>query len=268
MALTTQYQNDFSPRNADQSLASDWFDQYATPPAETVAAPTPTGAQPSYADFQRDYWAPDREQVLASMAPAAMTGAAANAPDFGQFWMQSGGRTVADLKARAAEWNAAHPNDPVTLGGSKGDKPTYRGQTYDAVIAAGLGGQGASWNAIGGSTAGAVGGAGWAQGDFTKPFTGQYQLPSLADLQAMPGYQAGLDAATQAVQRSAAANGTLLTGGLQRRLGQVANDYAQQQYGNLANLKLGEFGTNRDIAYRNQDAPFAKLSSLAVLGKP
>ncbi len=32
-------------------------------------APPATPGQPSYADFQRDYWAPDREQVLAGMTP-------------------------------------------------------------------------------------------------------------------------------------------------------------------------------------------------------
>ena len=36
-------------------------------------APSATPGQPSYADFQRDYWAPDREQVLAGMTPPMAT---------------------------------------------------------------------------------------------------------------------------------------------------------------------------------------------------
>jgi hypothetical protein len=69
---------------------------------------------------------------------------------FGQAWLSSGGRTVSDLQA----FINAHPEYGATLGGSKGDKVTIGGRTFDAVMSAGMGGGlGASWNDItGGET--------------------------------------------------------------------------------------------------------------------
>lgn len=64
---------------------------------------------------------------------------------FGQAWLASGGRTVSDL----ASFVQAHPEYGATIGGSKGDKVTIGGRTFDAVMSAGLnGGMGASWNDI------------------------------------------------------------------------------------------------------------------------
>lgn len=201
-------------------------------------------------------------------APAAGGGSRGT---FGQQWTSSGGRTVADLQAFVQRWNAANPNAPVTLGGSKGDKVYGPGGEYwaDAVISAGInGGQGATWNEDTGGGAGGNFGTGVGFGDYTKPFGERYELPSLSDLQHMPGYQAGLNAYTGAIQTGAAAKGTLLTGGLQQRLGQAAGDYTQQAYGQLAGLQGGAFDRNYNIFRNNQNDPFNKYYSLAELGKP
>ncbi len=265
--------------NAQQPTSADWFDQYQNPvmPGGVEGAPvqapltindipgrnpqtgaidvnTPLAGGGSYVPPQQPVQAPQTASSVGS-DPSA----------FGRAWLASGGKTVADLQA----FVKAHPEFGASLTGSKGDKVQIGGKVFDAVQSAGLGGIAGTWNDVSSGAGGQAGTmAGVNAGQFTAPFTERFSLPSLADLKGMPGYQAGLDAATNATQRSAAAQGTLLTGGLQRRLGQVASDYASQQYGNLAGMKLGEFGTNRDIAYRNQDAPFAKLSSLAQLGKP
>lgn len=64
---------------------------------------------------------------------------------FGQAWLGSGGKTVADLEA----FIAANPQFGATLTGSKRDKVTIGGRTFDAVRSAGIGGGlGASWDDI------------------------------------------------------------------------------------------------------------------------
>ena len=62
-----------------------------------------------------------------------------------------------------------------------------------------------------------------------------------------PGYQFRLGEGLNAIQRGAAARGTLLTGGLQKGLQRYAQDYASGEYGNIfdrnLNLaRLGQFG--------------------------
>ncbi len=59
---------------------------------------------------------------------------------------------------------------------------------------------------------------------------GDYQPLSAEQFRATPGYQSGLDAGTQAIERSAAARGTVLNGGTQKALTRYAGDYADQKY--------------------------------------
>lgn len=166
---------------------------------------------------------------------------------------------------------AQNPQYGATLGGSKGDKVYGPGGVYwaDAVISSGInGGTGAAWNEDtgGGGAPGGMGGTGF--GDYTAPFTERYSLPSLEDLQHMPGYQAGLDEYRKGIETSAASKGTLLTGGTLQRLGRAGTDYANQAYGQLAGLQANEFNTNYGIFRNNQNDPFNKYYSLAQLGRP
>jgi len=71
-----------------------------------------------------------------------------------------------------------------------------------------------------------------------------YTLPTEAELRASPGYQARLDAATQAQQRSAAARGSVLSGGSQIELQRTGQDYASNEYGNLVGQTLGARAQN------------------------
>lgn len=87
-------------------------------------------------------------------APATTRTGSGDWTAFGQAWLGSGGRTVADLEA----FIAANPQFGATLTGSKRDKVTIGGRTFDAVRSAGIGGGlGASWDDItdggGGNTA-------------------------------------------------------------------------------------------------------------------
>lgn len=234
-----------------------------------------TPEQTKFDDAFANYWAPDRPQVLASLRAGAtqktaapmssLSGGDTSMSGFNQAWLSSPyPGTVEGLK----QFVAANPQYGVTLGGSKGDKVYGPGGAYwgDAVIGAGAGGLGKS--ALSGDTGGgaSAGGPMGSFGAFLTPFDKQYNLPTLEELKAMPGYQASIDASNEATQRSAAAKGTLLTGGTQRALQQNAGNVAQQAYGQLAGLGMNAFGINRDTFYHNQDAPFSKLMSGAQLG--
>jgi len=184
--------------------------------------------------------------------------------DFSRAWEQSPyPGTVDGLKQFLAS-NPAYAASGITLGGSKGDKVYGPGGAFwgDAVIAAGEGGRGKS--ALTGDAGGA--GGGMAFGSMLTPYGEKYNLPTQAELEAMPGYQAAQAAAMEATQRGAASKGTLLTGGTQRALQQNAGTVASQMYGQLAGLGLGAQSFNRDTFYHNQDAPFSKLLGASQLG--
>ena len=144
--------------------------------------------------------------------------------------------------------NQKYPGQNWTNGGARaGDWVSANGQGFD-VLPAGD----ANWqwlsdpaNSTAGSTGnlGAIGaGAGLAGSAF-----GLAPGQSVMDLvRNLPGYQFARDEAMNSIQRGAAAHGTLLTGGLQKRLGEVignavAGPAYQSQVGNLFNLAtLGE----------------------------
>lgn len=147
--------------------------------------------------------------------PLAGTQGAAGKDAFGRAWTQSGGRTVEDLKNFAAQ----NPQYGVTLGGSKGDKVYGPGGEFwaDAVLSAGTGGNGASWQT---ETGGGGQGGGYQAG---QPFVFGQDDPS---------YKWRLQQGLEGVQKSAAARGTLLSGGTLKDLTDYAQGAASQEYGN------------------------------------
>lgn len=65
-----------------------------------------------------------------------------------------------------------------------------------------------------------------------------WELPSAADVQAMPGYQERFNMGLNARDRSAAAHGTILNGGTQKALARYGQDYATNAYNDLTNQSL------------------------------
>lgn len=136
---------------------------------------------------------------------------------FGQAWLASGGRTVSDLEA----FIRANPQYGATLGGSKRDKVTIGGRTFDAIISAGInGGMGASWNDItdeGPNTSSTYGNSASTElyvneilsrlrqlrQPIDDPFNRALQVQALQRVQALQGapYTAGDDAALVARYR-------------------------------------------------------------------
>jgi hypothetical protein len=129
--------------------------------------------------------------------------------------------------------NQKYPGQNWTNGGARaGDWVSANGQGFD-VLPAGD----ANWQWLSdpaNSTAGSGGDSGY--GGFAS--TG---LTPTQQIEQTPGYQFSVDQAMNAIQHSAAARGTLLSGGLMKNLGSyIANSVAgpayQQQVGNLYNL--------------------------------
>lgn len=188
-------------------------------------------------------------------------GGGGNPDAFGQAWVASGGRTVQDLK----NFVAAHPEYGATLGGSKGDKVTIGGRTFDAVIGAGAGGQGASWNDItaggggGGGYPGAIGSALAGYGDFA--LTGGFSPQDIQDIRARntaasrAAFQQGQDDLSR--QRALAGQGGMpnfaaAQAKMSREQGQQASDI--------------QTATNAQIAQMVQQGKLAGLGGLSQTG--
>jgi hypothetical protein len=124
-------------------------------------------------------------------------------------------------------------------------------------------------------------GASGLSGDLLKPFTEQFNYDKYTPLTGLtesndPGYQARLAAAQQAAERSAAAHGTLFTGGFQKDLGQQQQDIASNEFGAAEARNANTYNTNRnnayqeyrgraDLFYQNQNNPFQKLFAMSQL---
>ena len=82
-----------------------------------------------------------------------------------------------------------------------------------------------------------------------------------------PGYQARLKLGTDALQKSAAARGSLLTGGTAKALDQFGQDYASNEFGNVYNRAFNTNAANFNNFANNQANQYNRLASLAGLGQ-
>lgn len=71
-----------------------------------------------------------------------------------------------------------------------------------------------------------------------------FAAPTAASLTDDPGYQSRLNAGQQALERSAAAKGSSLSGGALKALTNYAQDYASNEYSNSYNRALQTYQTN------------------------
>lgn len=96
------------------------------------------------------------------------------------------------------------------------------------------------------------------------PFTQQFKAPTGTD---DPGFQFALNKGLEAIQRSAASKGTLLTGGAQKDIMDYATGAALQGYGQAWNRAFDLYNTNRDTFWGNQNNAFGRLNTLATMGQ-
>ena len=104
-------------------------------------------------------------------------------------------------------------------------------------------------------------------GSLAQSWTQAFQAPDNITEQNDPGYQARLKLATDAMQNSAAARGNLLTGGTAQGLGNLAQDYASNEYGNVYNRALGQYQQNYNIFNQNQANLFNRLAAISGAGQ-
>jgi len=117
---------------------------------------------------------------------------------------------------------------------------------------------------------------------------GGFTAPTQNDLAADPAYRLRQKEASDAIQHSAAARGTLLGGNTLSALQDRSQALASEEYGNTFNRALqgyqtnaqnawnayqsrynkasGEYGAGQQAFYANQDRPFEKMTTLANLG--
>lgn len=127
--------------------------------------------------------------------------------------------------------------------GTAGKIKLPNGQIVDVIRAAGTGGGADNWQWLtgGGPAAGGIG-------------TG---------LETSPGYQFRLGEGVKALERSAAARGTLLTGGALKGLERYAQDYASNEYGTRVNQLMGlsNMGLNAAGGAANAGSSYANQAS-------
>lgn len=98
-------------------------------------------------------------------------------------------------------------------------------------------------------------------------WAGQFNAPTGLTEQNDPGFQARLKLGQQALERSAASRGGLLSGGTGRALTQYAQDYASNEYGNVYNRALGEYQQKYGEFQQAQANRFNRYASIAGLGQ-
>lgn len=96
---------------------------------------------------------------------------------------------------------------------------------------------------------------------------GAFQAPTAEQARQTPGYQFGLQQGMGAQEASAAANGTLLTGGTQAALNQNAQNYADTNYNNVYNQALQTYGTNYNTWANQNASEYNRLAGMAGMGQ-
>lgn len=94
-----------------------------------------------------------------------------------------------------------------------------------------------------------------------------FQAPTEVTEQNDPGYQARLQMGQQALERSAAARGNLLTGGTAKALERYGQNYASNEYGNVYNRALNTYQTNYNTFQQNAANLYNRLAGIAGTGQ-
>lgn len=130
--------------------------------------------------------------------------------------------------------------------------------------AAGAGGLNALQYGLG--TGGTANGSGVGQGSLLTPYGQSFTAPTGLTEQNDPGYQARLQLGQTALEKSAAARGSVLTGGTAQAENQAAQDYASNEYGNVYNRALTDYTTNYNAYNTDQTNQYNKLAALSGAG--
>lgn len=161
------------------------------------------------------------------------------------------------------------------------------GQAVDVVPGSGWGGAW-SWTDRGASSGGAGGPsgsglpAGYEMGTYTgggkyplasvmapglmQPWTTPFTAPNDVTQQNDPGWQFRLSEGQKAIERSAAAKGTLYSGKTMKDVMRYGQEYASGEYDKVYQRALGEYQTAYGAFSNNQANQFGRLYNLSSLG--
>ena len=103
-------------------------------------------------------------------------------------------------------------------------------------------------------------------GTLAQPFGETFTAPTEVTEQNDPGFKFRLQEGQKALERSAAARGTLLTGGTAKAVQRYGQDYASNEYGNVYNRAIGEFQQRYNIFRNTQSDLYNREAGLANLG--
>jgi hypothetical protein len=164
------------------------------------------------------------------------------------------------------------------------------GQVVDVIRGAGAGGGADNWQWLTGESGGGSAGAGsyglppgYQMGTFTgggqyplasvmapglmQPWTTPFSAPNDVTQQNDPGWQFRMKEGLKAVERSAAAKGTLLSGGTLKDMNRWAQDYASNEYDKIYNRSLGEYQQAYSIYNNNAANQFGRLFNVMGAGQ-
>jgi hypothetical protein len=257
----------------------------ASKAADTQAQAATTAAQYQYQasqdalNFQKQQYATSQQEL--------------------QPWLKSGGNALSALNyglglgtpggsAAQSTMNGINPVQAGSAGNPTGPSPGApfqariqpgavtappgQGQIGQSIIPTGAStvpGTGATGTTATGSTVSAADpqASGVGYGSLMTPYGQTFSAPTDLTMQNDPGYQARLKLGTDALQHSAAARGSVLTGGTAQALDQYAQDYASNEYGNVYNRAYNTFSSNYNQYNQDQANQYNKLASLAGLGQ-
>lgn len=128
-------------------------------------------------------------------------------------------------------------------------------------------GNASSPNAAASGTPGTPADAAGGYGSLLQGYGQQFTAPTGLTEQNDPGYQARLALGTDAIQRSAAARGNVLTGATGKALDTYAQDYASNEYGNVYNRALQGYQTNYNVYNNDQNNIYNRLMGIAGVGQ-
>lgn len=99
-----------------------------------------------------------------------------------------------------------------------------------------------------------------------RPWDTPFKAPTMEQVRQSPGYATRLKAGQEAIERSAASKGTLLTGGTAKDLTQFGQDYGQNAYDTEYNRALGEYQQAYGIYNNNGTTQYNRLSGMVNQG--
>ncbi len=195
--------------------------------------------------------------IVAGTAAAGLAGSAisANAAGNAADAQTQAANHAADLQAQASKDALDFQKQQYATSQAQQAPWLQAGQSGLSALQYGLG------------TGGAANGSGVGQGSLTASYPGSFTAPTGLTEQNDPGFQARLKLGTDAIQRSAAARGGVVTGGTAKALDTYGQDYASNEYGNVYNRALSDYTTNFNAYNTNQANQYNRLAALSGVGQ-